>query len=184
MRLKGSVLESVPDISPSDQFSALWHAYYRPVYAYARRRTTAESAADVATATFAVLWRRIDDLPVDTLPWLYSVARRELANQRRGDARRGRVLNSLSTLLRAGGPGSAADAADIAVDGASARAALARLRPGDREVLMLVAWEGLDTDEAAVALSISPTAFAVRLHRARRRLDAALSATPQEERPS
>ena len=71
------------------------------------------------------------------------------------------------------------DPADRAVDQAEARGALARLRDDDREVLMLVAWEGLDATRAATALGISPAAFAVRLHRARRRLESHL--TPPEE---
>jgi RNA polymerase sigma-70 factor, ECF subfamily len=48
--------------------------------------------------------------------------------------------------------------------------ALARLSDGDREALILVAWEGLSTAEGATAFGCSPTAFRVRLHRARRRL--------------
>ena len=39
---------------------------------------------------------------------------------------------------------------------------------------MLVAWEGLAPAEAAVVVDCSPEAFRVRLHRARRRLAAAL----------
>jgi RNA polymerase sigma-70 factor (ECF subfamily) len=50
------------------------------------------------------------------------------------------------------------------------RAALARLRPMDRELLMLVAWDGLDTPQAAHVLGISPAMFSVRIHRARKRL--------------
>jgi RNA polymerase sigma-70 factor (ECF subfamily) len=41
---------------------------------------------------------------------------------------------------------------------------------------MLVAWEGLGSAEAARAAGCSRPAFAVRLHRARKRLAAALAA--------
>jgi RNA polymerase sigma-70 factor (ECF subfamily) len=37
-------------------------------------------------------------------------------------------------------------------------------------VLLLTAWEGLTTDQAATVLGCSPQAFRVRAHRARRRL--------------
>jgi RNA polymerase sigma-70 factor (ECF subfamily) len=52
--------------------------------------------------------------------------------------------------------------------------ALGRLSEGDREVVLLCAWEGLSIEEAATALGCSPTAAKVRLHRARRRLRAEL----------
>ena len=50
------------------------------------------------------------------------------------------------------------------------RRSLARLSPGERDAITLVAWEGLTPDEAAVALGCSRAAVYLRLHRARRRL--------------
>lgn len=55
-------------------------------------------------------------------------------------------------------------------------AAFARLGEADREVLALEAWEGLRGDGIAAVLGCTPGAARVRLHRARRRLAAALSA--------
>src|SRR5581483_625306 len=54
------------------------------------------------------------------------------------------------------------------------RQALRSLSPLDREALLLTAWEDLTPTQAARALGINPTAFRVRLLRARRRLRAAL----------
>ena len=54
------------------------------------------------------------------------------------------------------------------------RAVLAQLSPQDQELLTLVAWEELSTGEIAIALGIRPAAVRLRLHRARRRLQAAL----------
>jgi RNA polymerase sigma-70 factor (ECF subfamily) len=50
----------------------------------------------------------------------------------------------------------------------------------DREILLLVAWDGLEPARAARALGARPGAFAVRLHRARRRL-AKLLADPDDD---
>ncbi len=50
-------------------------------------------------------------------------------------------------------------------------AALDALSRLEREMLMLVAWEGLDNEEAAAVLGISPKLFASRLCRARRHLE-------------
>jgi RNA polymerase sigma-70 factor (ECF subfamily) len=53
-------------------------------------------------------------------------------------------------------------------------AALASLGQAERELLMLIAWEGLTPAEAAVALGCSANACRIRLHRARRKLEHAL----------
>ncbi len=53
--------------------------------------------------------------------------------------------------------------------------ALAELREGDRELLLLIAWEGLEPAQAAKVLGCSRNALDTRLHRARKRLAAALA---------
>jgi predicted DNA-binding protein (UPF0251 family) len=58
--------------------------------------------------------------------------------------------------------------------------ALMSLTESDRETLLLTAWEGLSPIEAAAALGCSRNAYAVRLHRARRRLAAALNRQEQQ----
>jgi RNA polymerase sigma-70 factor (ECF subfamily) len=59
--------------------------------------------------------------------------------------------------------------------------ALRALGPVDREALLLVAWEDLTPTQAAHVLKLNPTAFRVRLLRARRRLRAALE---EDRRPA
>jgi RNA polymerase sigma-70 factor (ECF subfamily) len=146
------------------QFEGLFATFYPAVLAYCRRRAAPDVAVDVAAAAFEVAWRRLDEVPPDALPWLYGVARRLLANAWRGDERRQRLTDRLHLLPHP-------DTADTVAEAAVARRALARLRPDDREVLMLVAWEGVDAEAAARSLGISVSAFGVRLHRARRRLE-------------
>ena len=131
---------------------------------YALRRTDRETAQDVVAETFAIAWRRLAEVPADALPWLYGVARRVLANQRRSTTR----LVALRRKLETARP----ELPELS-DG-SVAAALAALRPEDREVLLLVAWEGLSAVEAAAVVGCTPDAFRVRLHRARRKLAAAL----------
>jgi RNA polymerase sigma-70 factor (ECF subfamily) len=73
------------------------------------------------------------------------------------------------------------DPADGVVERAAALEALDRLRPDDRELLCLLAWDGLTPVEAATSLGISASTFSVRVHRARRRYDDALAAAPLED---
>jgi RNA polymerase sigma-70 factor (ECF subfamily) len=53
--------------------------------------------------------------------------------------------------------------------------ALERLSESDRELLLLIAWDGLAPAQAAAALGVKPSTLRVRLLRARRRLRDALS---------
>ena len=148
------------------RFDALFEATNRQVLAYALRRTREPTdAEDAAAETFAIAWRRIDEVPPDplTLPWLYGVARRVLANQRRGDSRRSNLLGRLFDRTRVAAPGPELEI------GGPLTAALAHLRPDDRELLRLVAWEDLDHAAIATALGISVNAVGIRLHRARKR---------------
>jgi RNA polymerase sigma-70 factor (ECF subfamily) len=136
--------------------------------AYARRRTAQLSdAEDVVAETFIVVWRRLDDLPeheAERLPWLYGIARRVLANQRRGVARRGRLRDRIELVA-------ASQALQTPSPLPAVLDAIGRLRETDQEILRLVAWEGLSHAEVGAALSISPNAAAIRLHRARGRLE-------------
>lgn len=148
------------------RFTALFESTHRALLAYAVRRVTEPAdAADVVAESFLVAWRRIDDVPngAEARPWMFGVARRVLANARRGDRRRLALADRLRAHLTEvvdppTGPGS-----DV-------ERALALLSDDDRELLRLVAWEELAREEIAVVLGISRTAVRVRLHRARRRL--------------
>jgi RNA polymerase sigma-70 factor, ECF subfamily len=150
------------------EFDACFRAHYAEVLAYALRRVGERSAAeDVAAQTFAVAWRRLDALPADPLLWLLGVARRVIQNEARSARRRSRLLARIIGQHRAA---VAADPADSVPERSAILAALGRLGEGDREVLRLAAWEGLDARRAAAALGCTRGAYALRLHRARRRL--------------
>jgi RNA polymerase sigma-70 factor (ECF subfamily) len=76
----------------------------------------------------------------------------------------------------------AADPADGVVERDAALTALERLSASDRELLCLLAWDGLTPAEAAESLGVSSSTFAVRVHRARRRFDSALADLSVEDR--
>jgi RNA polymerase sigma-70 factor (ECF subfamily) len=156
-----------------ERFDVLYRQYFRAVLGYALARLDAERAGDVAAETFLVAWRRLSDVPDDPLPWLYGVARKVTAGQLRGDRRREALQARIAA--RDPLPGLHADPADVIARREAALAALDTLSEADREVLTLIAWHGLDGRQAGEALGISRLSFAVRLHRARSRLSAALA---------
>jgi RNA polymerase sigma factor (sigma-70 family) len=152
--------------SRSDHFQALYEENYHRVLGYALRRVGAADAGDVVAETFLVAWRRLEEVPTGSASrlWLYGTARHVVANQRRGTLRRQRLIERVR-----------AERADQAQPASPTpelnRAALAfaRLRPEEREVLALVAWEGLNAGEVAQVLGCSRNAARIRVHRARRR---------------
>lgn len=151
------------------------------VRTFVHRRITPAIADDVVAEVFLAAWRRYDDAPSDTLPWLLGIARGILANQRRGQARRfalyERLAGNAAGENREPGPEATRDVSPVLQ-------ACALLSPRDQEILLLVAWDGLDRGQAARALGISTAQFAVRLHRARRRLEAALGHEPRRLSPA
>ena len=143
----------------------LFYAHAGAVRAYARRRIDAAAADDTVAEVFATAWRRLDDVPEEALPWLLGCARLVLAHQHR----RVRRDTALLDRLKAGASGPSSD------ESGAVLAALATLSERDRELLLLIAWEGLEPAQAAEVLGCSRNALAVRLYRARKRLTVALS---------
>jgi RNA polymerase sigma factor (sigma-70 family) len=154
-----------------DRFEAIYLAQFAAVAAYARRRTVDPvDAQDAVAETFTIAWRRLPEVPDGdaVLPWLYGVARRVMANQRRGNRRR----NDLSVRLQGPAPEQAGVEAELQLseDRRTVLAALARLREADQEILRLALWEELPHREIAGVVGCSEASVAVRLHRARTRL--------------
>jgi RNA polymerase sigma-70 factor (ECF subfamily) len=141
----------------------LYERYAGAVHRYALRRSDRETAEEITAQVFMVAWRQRSALPEDALPWLYGVARRALADQRRGAARRER----LGARLR--GEAIEETAGPVLLDEVLA-AALRRLSQGDREALLLCYWEELEPAQIAQVMGCSRATMAVRLHRARLRL--------------
>jgi RNA polymerase sigma-70 factor (ECF subfamily) len=157
------------------RFTALYDIYQPRVYAYVVSRAGREIADEVVSETFLVAWRRLADVPKSELAWLLGVARNILREQYRADVRRKAVdaeLRIWSGDLRAG------DVADHVAERSQVLAALATLSDDDREILTLVAWHGLAPWEAARVVGCSAATYSVRLHRARRRLEHAMSSPP------
>lgn len=158
-------------------FEALAREVHAPLYRYAWRRV-GDAADDVVAETLFVAWRRFDEIPADAaLAWCYGVARRCIANAERGRSRRLRLVDRIGSQPRQGDDQVASPDADAAVHDA-----LGRLDEGDRELLRLWAWEGLEARDIAVVTGITANAASIRLHRARRRLRDLLGVEPAARR--
>ena len=142
------------------------------ITAYARRRGSLDADA-LAAEVMTIAWRRLADVPHDNpRPWLYATARNLLFAETR------RAATSRLHGSERPAPEPAPEVFELDPDLVSA---LRELSPLDREALLLTAWEELTPKEAARALGIKPTAFRVRLLRARRRVEAKLAASSISE---
>ncbi|MFQ5968253.1 MAG: RNA polymerase sigma factor [Acidimicrobiia bacterium] len=157
--------------SVETKFERLYEQYRKPILAYCQRRTNRDDAYDAASQTFAIAWRRIDNVPEGdaALRWLYGVAYRTLANQRRSLSRFRKLIDRLGSL-RQEDP----QPPDVqVVRGVQVKLVLdvmARLRPRDQELLRLVAWEELPREEIAEILGCSRGTVNQRYHRALKRM--------------
>ena len=168
-----------PRPSPSEvpSLEALFKAHHRAVLAYCARRAAPADAWDAASDVFVVASRRIDDLPPvdEARPWLYGVAYRVLANQRRGTQRRQRLDRRVAgTSIAIGAP---ADEPILRAERErQAIEALERLAAADREIIRLSLWEELNPAQIASVLGISRNAVDQRYSRAKKRLAKELDA--------
>ena len=167
------------------RFACLYEAHRLHLLAYCVRRTNRADAADACSETLLVAWRRLDDVPAEpaTLPYLYSIANKVLGNQFRSLQRRSR----LDAKLRALGVVATTDACPVELQSArdrQVRAAIRRLKPVDREILMLSAWEELPRSVIAEMMGMTKAAVDQRIHRSYERLARMLGvAAPLSDAP-
>jgi RNA polymerase sigma-70 factor (ECF subfamily) len=174
-----------------EQFAVLYDRYASVLHRYAGRRVGDEVADDLVAATFLAAFRarqRYDLARANARPWLFGILTKEIARRHRTEKARFRALERAWSDRPADGLADqvAADVTARAARGLLA-AALARLSPAERGVLLLIAWGDLSYDEVAQALGIPVGTVRSRLNRARRKVCDALGGTNPaavtEERP-
>lgn len=157
-------------------FGRLYERHAPAVARFIVRRVGHGPAEDLVGDVFvAALEARVRYRPHESgsaLPWLYGIS----GNVVRAHLRRRHPSVVVDTDV-----GVDWHAVDDRLDAHAAREdlrrALASLSPAEREAFLLVAWEGLTSAEAAVALGVTPTVVRTRLTRARHRARTALAAT-------
>lgn len=157
-------------------FTELYRSHIEAIVNYSSRRISSDAAVEVVAETFAIAWRRFDDIPEGAeLPWLYGVARKSIANHRRGQLRR----TALHDKLRNGWSPDTQLLGDFS-ELSHLRKALESMSDRDRDLLMLAGVEELKPAEIAMVLDVSPEVAWNRLSRARSRLRAALESTKDQ----
>jgi RNA polymerase sigma factor (sigma-70 family) len=165
----------------ADAFAVIFDRHAVAVYRFLARRVGGQLADDLTGQTMLVAFdqrRRFDLSQPSALPWLYGIATNLLHRHTRTEVRRHQALakSTAETALQSHD--------ELVTDRVAAAAqplgsALAKLPAAERDIVLLVAWEGLSYEEIALALDIPIGTVRSRLHRARTKLRRAL---PKEDR--
>jgi RNA polymerase sigma-70 factor (ECF subfamily) len=164
-------------VTREERFHALFEEHYRAVARFLRTRGhDPADADDLIAGTFEVVWRNMEKVPPgrEALPWLLGIARNLSRNARRKSQREASFVNDLTATTLPWDELPIQDREESAV----VLAALAQLRPADRDLILLVAWDELTPAQAAQVLGLRPVTARSRLHRARQRLRALLQESP------
>ena len=164
-----------------EQFAVLFDRHAPHIHRYLARRAGRQVADDLVAETFLTAFAKRDRYDLgysDARPWLYGIATNLVGQHRRDEARQYRI-----TQQAVAGP-EVPDHADRVAAGVTAQtmralldAALAALPAGDRDVLLLIAWEQLTYQEVSRALAIPAGTVRSRLHRARTKVRQILAGT-------
>lgn len=154
------------------RFRHLYENHYAVVLVTCRRRLGAlQAGEDAAAEVFRIAWQKISAGATIDLPWLYSTARNVVGNEYRRSRRSRTLVDRVQGLA----PEILGSDVDAALD---TRAAFARLRDADRELLFMAFWEELSLTEMAAILRLKEPALRMRLSRARRAFRDALTPRP------
>jgi RNA polymerase sigma factor (sigma-70 family) len=167
-----------------ERFAVLFDRHAARIHRYVARRVGREVADDLVAETFLAAFakrRGYFTAYRDAGPWLYGIATNLVGQHRREEVRQFRIRQAAWPELAEPGH---AERVTADVTARSVRqqlaAALAELADGDRDVLVLIAWEQLSYTETARALAIPVGTVRSRLNRARSRLRATLTAGPTD----
>ena len=151
------------------RFEAAVTEVYEPLQRYFGRRARPEDVSELLNDALLVIWRRLDDIPwSDIRPWSYGVAKRCLANQRRGDRRRLRLVGQVASQAPVTALDQEIEVGDV--ENPALSVALAELEDAERELIRLWAWEQLEPREIAIVLETTANAISLRLTRAKKKL--------------
>jgi RNA polymerase sigma factor (sigma-70 family) len=164
-----------------ERFAVLFDRHAPHIHRYLARRAGRQVADDLVAETFLTAFAKRDRYDLgysDARPWLYGIATNLVGQHHRDEARQYRIMQ------RAVAEPEVPDHADRVAAGVTAQAmralleaALAGLPAGDRDVLLLIAWEQLTYQEVSRALAIPAGTVRSRLHRARAKVRQVLAGT-------
>jgi len=169
-----------------ERYAALYRATHHDLLRFIGRRTGADVplsvAEDIAAETYLIAWRRFAEIPTelsDARAWLFGVARNCLLHEKRSAARRGALQiriagDAISAANRITSESAIESHEKQVATRLDLTAAWQSLSAQDQEVIALLTWENLTSEQAGRVLGISAPAFRMRVTRARQNLRKAI----------
>lgn len=168
------------------EFESAYDALVGPIFRYAQRRLGPSMAEEIAAQTFAEAWRtrdRFDPERGTPAAWLYGIAANVIKRHHRDELRQLRAFASsgIDPAWTVEDAGRVVDRLDAGERWPLVAAALADMRPTDRDIITLYCWEDLTYQEVADALDLPIGTVRSRLSRARARLAATVGHGADQE---
>ncbi|RMI41626.1 RNA polymerase sigma factor [Actinomadura harenae] len=167
-------------VQDGDHFTAVYDRYYADVHRYVAGRLGPQTAEDVVAETFLTAFRRRDTFDPSrgsVRPWLFGIATNLIAQHRRTETRRYKML---AQVVVERDPAGHEDRVAASVSAERLQPSLARglaaLSHKDRDVVLLKALAQLTHEEIADVLGVPYGTVGSRLSRARKKLRAGLPA--------
>jgi len=160
-------------------FMPLVERHHRVLFGYLARRVGRDIAEDVTSETFARAFAqraRYDRARLDARPWLFGIATNLLRNHARSEGRQLRAYSRHGVQDRTHDDDAAVDArVDAKAQSQVLAGALEQLKAGDREALLMFAWNDMSYEDIAASLDIPVGTVRSRLNRARKIVKAHLA---------
>lgn len=167
-------------------FGAIFDRHATTLFRYFVRRVGPDEADALLGELFRIAFEKragYDAGRPEARPWLYGIASNLLARHRQSEARR---LHATARLVNvAAGDADQFGDADGRLDASrqwsEIAGAISTLPAGERDALLLFAWEGMSYDQIAVALDVPVGTVRSRLNRARLRLRELVGASEERQ---
>ncbi len=171
------------------EFAAIFDRHAETLLRFLVRRAGPEIGSALLGELFRVAFERRERFDLDrssARPWLYGIATNLLLHRARSDGRRARATRTVEDHQLSVDP--AAEVERVVIEEIDARLMLPRLATalrslpeGEREALLLLAWEDLSYGEIAEALDVPLGTVRSRIHRGRTRLREQMGLRGKEE---
>ena len=161
-------------------FGAIFDRHAVAVHRFVARRSDRETADDLLSDVFATAFRhrdRFDPASESALPWLYGIALNALRRSWRTASSRQRTARRAAgdlTPVEGSHEETSVRRLDAARQWEIVRPVVEALADGDRQALLLYAWEELTYAQIAIALEIPVGTVRSRINRARTQVQTGL----------
>jgi RNA polymerase sigma-70 factor (ECF subfamily) len=173
-------------LSSPAAFGEIFDRHATTLFRYFVRRVGPDDADSLLGDLFRIAFERrqaFDTTRAEARPWLYGIASNLLARHRQREARR---LDATARLVHTSVTATdqladVDDRLDASRLWGEVAAAIAELPQGERDALLLYAWEGMAYEQIATALEVPVGTVRSRLNRARGRLRELVGASEEEQ---